>query len=178
MSSGIFKCERKESGASSPKAFMPEGRAPRAATLMEDDTERAQVSVLVVDDSADIRETLRLALECEGYRVLEAMDGQSALDLLRWSSQQLVVLLDHHMPGINGMEMLDVIARDDALAGRHAYVMLTGDSPSGTLRLVSGREERAIPVVAKPFDLDDLLTAISRARDSLLAVPYLPTKEL
>lgn len=141
---------------------------------MERDTQSESMPVLVVDDSADIRETLRLTLEYEGYHVLEAADGQIALDLLRRSSQRLIVLLDHFMPGISGVETLDMIADDAALAGRHAYVMLTGDSSSGTRLLPHGREEWAVPVVAKPFDLDELLTAVSRARDSLLAVPYPP----
>lgn len=135
------------------------------------DMQGETMPVLVVDDSADIRETLRLTLEYEGYRVLEAADGQSALDLLRGSSQRLIVLLDHFMPGINGLETLDMIAGDASLAGRHAYVMLTGDGKSGTLMLPHDHEEWAVPVVAKPFDLEELLMAVSRARDSLLAVP-------
>lgn len=129
--------------------------------------------VLVVDDNRDIRETIRLTLEDEGYPVLEAPDGQNALDQLRASAGPLIVLLDHLMPELDGLETLDTIAADPALAQRHAYIMLTADGRTEPVQLTSGGGEWHVPVVAKPFDLDDLLAAVARARESLLAAPYL-----
>jgi len=127
--------------------------------------------VLVVDDDSGIRETVRLTLEDEGYVVLEAPDGRTALGELRSSARPLIVLLDHLMPELDGLETLDTIAADPLLAQRHAYIMLTADGRSEPVRLTSGGDEWKIPIVAKPFDLEDLLAAVAQARDSLLAAP-------
>lgn len=129
--------------------------------------------VLVVDDNSDIRETIRLTLEDEGYQVLEAPDGQTALAQLRATADPLIVLLDHLMPELDGLETLDTIAADPALAQRHAYIMLTADGRTEPVRLTSGGGAWHVPVVAKPFDLDDLLAAVARAREWLLAAPRL-----
>lgn len=128
-----------------------------------------RTTVLVVDDNQDIRETLRLALEDEGYAVLEASDGLAALDILRDSPRPLVVLLDHIMPGIDGVATLDLIGRDERLARRHAYLMLTASSTVGSPEIVTQHAEVEVPLVSKPFDLDDLLGAVARAADSLRA---------
>lgn len=126
-------------------------------------------TVLVVDDNQDIRETVRLTLEDEGYTVLEAADGLAALDALRESSVPLVVLLDHIMPGMDGVTILDEIGRDEQLARRHAYLMMTADSTVRTPEIVTPSIELAVPLVSKPFDIDDLLDAVARAADSLRA---------
>ncbi|HLZ23460.1 MAG TPA: response regulator [Ktedonobacterales bacterium] len=133
--------------------------------------------VLVVDDNTDIRETVRLMLEDEGYTVLEAPDGQEALKYLRSSAERLIVLLDHIMPGMDGMQTLVTIADEPALTRRHTYIMLTADGRTGPTHLMSDGDEWIVPVLAKPFDLDDLLAAVARARGDLLAVSYHRTGE-
>ncbi len=127
----------------------------------------AKATVLVVDDNQDIRETVRLALEDEGYTVLEAGDGMTALETLKESPSRLVVLLDHIMPGIDGIATLDLIGRDTQLAQRHAYLMMTASNAVGTPEIVTPEAEVEVPLVAKPFDIDDLLDAVARAAASL-----------
>ncbi|HKT37977.1 MAG TPA: response regulator, partial [Ktedonobacterales bacterium] len=58
--------------------------------------------VLIVDDVQDLRDSIRYLLEGEGYEVLEATDGRSALATMRASRQPLVVLLDLMMPNMPG----------------------------------------------------------------------------
>ena len=60
-----------------------------------------EYTILVADDEKEIRELLRLYLENAGYRVLEAEDGQQALDILRRNKIDLC-LLDIMMPKIDG----------------------------------------------------------------------------
>lgn len=124
-------------------------------------------TVLVVDDNQDIRETVRLALEDEGYFVLEAGDGLSALTLLRESPLRLVVLLDHLMPGVDGIATLDMIGRDERLAHRHAYLMMTANSAIESPEIVTPDAEVEVPLVAKPFDIDELLSAVEHAAATL-----------
>lgn len=79
--------------------------------------------VLVVDDDADWRETLRIILEDQGYEVTEASDGEEALSRLS-EEAFAVALLDLRMPGMNGDE---VAARIPAGKGPRV-VFLTGAS--------------------------------------------------
>src|SRR5215470_7744707 len=62
-------------------------------------------TVLVVDDEADIRASLRGVLSDEGLRVVEAQDGRRALELLRAERPELV-LLDVWLPELDGIELL------------------------------------------------------------------------
>src|SRR5918911_3376649 len=61
--------------------------------------------ILVVDDDADFREGLRIALEMKGYQVEEAGNGKDALDRIV-DRPPLLVLLDPQMPVMNGRELL------------------------------------------------------------------------
>ena len=60
--------------------------------------------ILIAEDDADIRGLLRLYLEGEGFRVLEADDGSKALELARTHSPDMAIL-DIMMPGLNGFEL-------------------------------------------------------------------------
>jgi CheY-like chemotaxis protein len=125
-------------------------------------------AVLIVDDDDAIRETIRFALEEEGYvDVLEAPDGMVALRLLRDSRLPLVVLCDHHMPRLDGQALMDFVAKDDALRHRHAFLYMTAAdrvlSPSFAQQLA----RLGVPILRKPFDLHALFAAAARAADSL-----------
>ena len=62
-------------------------------------------TILIADDEAEIRELLRLYLEKDGYHVLEAADGQSALSLLEQEEIDMA-LLDIMMPKVDGYHVL------------------------------------------------------------------------
>ncbi len=63
-------------------------------------------TILVVDDSAALRRTLALSLEKNGYRVLQAKDGQDALETLNQATGIQLVICDVEMPNLNGFEFL------------------------------------------------------------------------
>lgn len=70
--------------------------------------------ILSVDDSAATRHFIKKAIDVLGFEFLEANDGQQGLEVLRRENGNIdLILLDRHMPVMDGMEMLDVIKADD-----------------------------------------------------------------
>lgn len=119
--------------------------------------------VLIADDDADLRETVRTLLESDGYAVSEATNGREALAALRSSSTPLVALLDMVMPGLSGLQVLEAVAADPVLSARHAYLLLTANHRpllDGTADLLA---QLGVIVVHKPFDIDFLLAEVARA---------------
>ena len=70
-----------------------------------------EYTILIADDEKEIRELLRLYLENEKYQVIEAEDGQQALDLLRRQKIDLCIL-DIMMPKIDGYKVLRELRKD------------------------------------------------------------------
>jgi len=118
--------------------------------------------VLVVDDDLDIRSTLRIALEDEGYEVIEASDGIAALRALRASTIPMVVLLDLMMPRLDGEGVLEQVVSDRQLT-RHIYLLVTAKRSAFPESLRSVLVRLAVPVLPKPLDLDQLLDVVAAA---------------
>lgn len=114
------------------------------------------MSVLVVDDEADLAETLRYNLEREGYQVLVANDGATALQLLRQRSVGLV-LLDVMLPDLAGTELLRRIRASKDLQGL-PVILLTAKSEE--IDRVVGFELGADDYVVKPFSMRELLLRV------------------
>ncbi len=74
------------------------------------------VKILVVDDSRTVVHSLRTILEQDGYRVMEAYDGMSAIELAKAHRPDLI-LMDVIMPGLNGFQATRKIRKDP---GTHA----------------------------------------------------------
>jgi CheY-like chemotaxis protein len=120
---------------------------------------RGETRVLVVDDSADVRDSYAVALQDEGYAVETAADGSEALDRLRWRPD--VILLDLAMPVMDGYEFY---SRMRALPGRHpSVIVVSGTMPDpADLPGVNG-------ILAKPFDLSLLAQRVEMAAHSVVA---------
>lgn len=108
--------------------------------------------VLVVEDDADIADLVRTVLEEAGYVVDCARNASGALRLLGIRAAD-VVLLDCHLPG-GGMS--EVLARADAIGA--GVVLMSGHSEMLVQLAAFG-----YPCLYKPFHLEELSTAISRA---------------
>jgi two-component system, OmpR family, alkaline phosphatase synthesis response regulator PhoP len=115
--------------------------------------------VLVVDDEQEIRELCRVNLEFEGYDVIEAPDGPTAVALAR-SEQPDIVFLDLMMPGMDGWEVLRTLKEDDATAGI-AVILLT--AKTGEQDQMRGWQEGILEYVAKPFNPLSLAEWAARA---------------
>jgi len=72
--------------------------------------------ILIVDDNPDVLEIMRLVLEVDGYQVMTALDGETALRCLREGAAPALILLDMMMPRMSGWEFLDEIDRDTSFA--------------------------------------------------------------
>lgn len=134
--------------------------------------EHADVPILLVEDDHDIRETLRMALEDEGYVVYEAEDGLEALAMLRHSMTPLIVALDLRLPRLNGDALLLQVCKREHLPARHCFLLVTANREilsSASLRLL---ERMQVRIVTKPFDLDDLLDLVANAADELSATTH------
>jgi CheY-like chemotaxis protein len=113
---------------------------------------------------------LRLVLEDAGYGVLEAGDGVAALEMLRDSEQSFVVLLDLVMSGVSGEDILHEVVIDPFLNGKHSYVLMTAAHKRLGSLLQRHMSMLAVPVLQKPFDLDQLLEVVATAATKVIAV--------
>lgn len=111
--------------------------------------------VLLVDDDADLRESLQLVLEMNGYRVVTARDGADALTCLHDDPLPRVILLDVMMPGLNGMEFRERQMRDPRIKDV-PVVLLTGAGAHA----VDPRTVVGARVLRKPFDFDELFALL------------------
>jgi CheY-like chemotaxis protein len=125
---------------------------------MTDDTPQ----VLIADDDDEIRLTLRLIMEEGGYIALEAETGEDALQVMRVSKRPLVVLLDVMMPRVDGLDVLRIVAAEEALR-RHAYLLVTAGGKTLPLADAQLITRLGVRIIAKPFDLDALLDAVAAA---------------
>jgi two-component system, NtrC family, nitrogen regulation response regulator NtrX len=114
--------------------------------------------ILVVDDEKSIRNTLRDILGYEKYEVSDADSGITALEMLRQSEFD-VILLDIKMPQMDGMEVLDHIL------GQYEtpVIMISGHGTIETA--VEAIKKGAFDYIAKPLDLNRLLVTIRNALD-------------
>jgi len=116
----------------------------------------ATAAILVVDDDADIRDSLRLALELEGYAVETASNGEEGWRSLRSDPLPALVLLDLAMPVLDGAGLLALVRADPRL--RQLPVLLITAFGS----LAGGICTQADGCLHKPIDLDALLAVVAR----------------
>jgi two-component system response regulator MprA len=114
------------------------------------------VKILVVDDERAVRESLRRALELEGYEIELAGDGTEALaTLVRDEPQPDAVILDVLMPGVDGLE----VCRRLRATGNHVPVLMLTARDEVENR-VAGLDAGADDYVTKPFALEELLARV------------------
>ncbi|OSJ08537.1 DNA-binding response regulator [Bradyrhizobium canariense] len=116
----------------------------------------APIKVLVIDDEPPIRKLLRMGLSTQGYEILEASNGKTALEKL--SEGPALIILDLGLPDIQGHELLRTIrARNEAVP----IVVLSsrGDEAGKVEALDLGADD----YLTKPFGMDELLARLRAA---------------
>ena len=116
----------------------------------------APVRVLVIDDEPPIRKLLRMGLTAQGYQILEAPNGKTALELLKEAPD--LIILDLGLPDVHGHELLQTIrARNESVP----IVVLSsrGDEAGKVQALDLGADD----YVTKPFGMDELLARMRAA---------------
>jgi len=116
----------------------------------------SSAKILIVDDAQQVRRVLRTALSAEGYTIFEAGTGEEALESVRQSSPD-VILLDVNMPGIGGLETCREIRRTMDIP----ILMLTvrNAERDKVMALDAGADD----YVVKPFSMAELLARIRAA---------------
>jgi two-component system response regulator MprA len=113
------------------------------------------VRILVVDDERAVRESLRRALELEGYEIELAEGGSEALDLLASGAQPDALILDVLMPGVDGLEVCKRLRR-----GGNQLPVLMLTARAEVENRVAGLDAGADDYVTKPFALEELLARL------------------
>jgi two-component system, NtrC family, response regulator AtoC len=117
----------------------------------------APARILIADEDRTIRRNLVLLLQAEGYRTLEAADGDAALTRIRTEAPD-AVLLDLKMPGRNGLEVLRELG---AALGDLPVIVVT--AYGGSTAAIEAMRRGAYDYLTKPFDLDEVLLTLKRA---------------
>jgi len=144
------------------------GLAPPPASLdsrpRAEDNPGVNELLLIVEDDSSLREVIRLGLEGEGFRVVAAEDGPSALFTFA-SERPDLVLLDVMLPGLDGF----AVCRELRKVSLAPIIMLT--ARASTSDVVEGLESGADDYVTKPFEFPELLARVRSALRRASAVP-------
>jgi two-component system, OmpR family, response regulator MprA len=113
------------------------------------------MKILVVDDERAVRDSLRRALELEGYEIELAENGREALDRLASGLEPDALVLDVLMPGVDGLEVCRTLRRNGS---RLPVLMLTARTQVEDR--VEGLDAGADDYLTKPFALEELLARV------------------
>jgi two-component system, OmpR family, KDP operon response regulator KdpE len=133
-----------------------------------------KATILVVDDESQIRRVLRATLSSNGYDVVEAKDGQEAIDMVIRERPDLI-LLDVNMPGMSGLEACSKIRL--SYEGPIIMVTVRNSEQDKVVALDAGVDD----YVVKPFAIGELLArirAVFRRFSSEEPLPKIETPEL
>jgi two-component system chemotaxis response regulator CheY len=122
--------------------------------------------ILAVDDSPSMRQMLGLTLRAAGYEVVEATDGDEALDYARQHSVDLV-LTDVNMPRMDGITL---VAQLRTLPTYHLTPLLLLTTESSPERKLKGKQAGATGWMVKPFKPEQLLATLERLLASQAAL--------
>ena len=118
------------------------------------------LQILVVDDEQLIRWSLDKSLSKQGFQVQTAESGEQALEIMAKESPDLV-LLDISLPGIDGLETLELIKQEDPSV---AVIMITALGVLETA--VKAMQLGAFDYIHKPFNIDELIVIIEKALEN------------
>ncbi len=124
-------------------------------------SETSMEKILIVDDDTEIVESVRYALEGEGYQVVVARDGNQGLALAEKESPDLIIL-DMMMPKRSGFLVLEKLRRMSEQMV--PVIMITGNE--GSRHKAYAELLGVSQYIRKPFQMDKLLRAVSEQLDS------------
>ncbi len=117
--------------------------------------------VMVVDDEADVRTVARMCLEQAGYQVIEAEDGEQAIQKIKEGDNPLVldvIITDINMPKINGLEAIQFFQQEWP---RVPLMVMTGYPNLETAKELM--KLGLVDYLVKPVDKEKLLAAVEKA---------------
>jgi polar amino acid transport system substrate-binding protein len=112
--------------------------------------------VLLAEDDADIRELIKIVLEDCGYEVIDAVDGNDAIEKFMQNKEKIrLLLLDVIMPGKNGKEVYDAVRAESP----ETRVLFLSGYTEDIIRK-TGIIERGVKLVPKPVTPRELLSSV------------------
>ncbi|MCB9060947.1 MAG: response regulator [Halobacteriovoraceae bacterium] len=118
----------------------------------------SNITILVVDDEEQLKETVIMHLELEGFNVLSACNGKEALEVLE-NNHVDFVLSDIKMPELDGMELTVEIRKKYKEVP--VVLLVTGFSKYSEKQAL---ENGALGLVEKPFDMDKIIEMIKQSQ--------------
>ncbi|MDQ5985603.1 MAG: Alkaline phosphatase synthesis transcriptional regulatory protein PhoP [Syntrophus sp. SKADARSKE-3] len=115
-----------------------------------------QKTILIVDDEKDIVELVGYNLQKEGLNILQAFDGEKALEIIRVKNPDLLIL-DLMLPGVKGLDVCRTI-RGQAETAALPIIMLTAKSDD--IDKIIGLEMGADDYITKPFSVRELVARV------------------
>lgn len=119
----------------------------------------ARKKVLVVDDSATVRQQVAQVLTKVGFEVLEAADGQIGVDMINGDGSIGVVICDVNMPRVNGIELVIKVKSEQKNAELPILMLTTDGQPS---LIKKAKEAGARGWMVKPFNPVQLVAAVQK----------------
>ncbi|MGC8638594.1 MAG: response regulator [Isosphaeraceae bacterium] len=114
-------------------------------------------SILITDDDADTRETLRDVFEPQGYRTFLAESGEEAIDIVKDHEVHLA-LMDMHLPRLSGLETIAIVRQ---MKGGIPSILISADRDENLLR--RALSEHAFCVLAKPVSKHVVIYVVTKA---------------
>ncbi len=115
--------------------------------------------ILIVDDSATVRQQVGLALQQAGFETVEANDGVQGLEAVQADASIAAVICDVNMPRMNGLDMVRAVKAQGRFADL-PIVMLTTEGQPSLIR--EAREAGAKGWIIKPFKAVQLVAAVQK----------------
>lgn len=115
------------------------------------------MKMLTIDDSAVVRRIIAAAVVVLGHECLEAESAQDALKLLQDTEKIELIFLDWNMPGMNGLEFLKTIKKDDQFKHIPVVMVTTENMPESVIEAVKAGVSHYI---TKPFSIEELMKKI------------------
>lgn len=119
-----------------------------------------EFKILTVDDDEEIRSTISMLLECEGFQTVHAKNGRVAMDYLLASPEKELpdlILLDYMMPVMSGDDFCKMIAEDKKLSQIPVVMMTAGGN---LVKLMDSVDKKADAYLSKPMDIYSVLSMI------------------
>ena len=132
-----------------------------------DNASSTKGKILIIDDESEVREVLRIHLESANYNVIEAVDGEEGVNMMKSGSNLLqvgMIICDIRMPKVNGIEAIDYLKKN---APSIPIIVVTGypDSDLAVSLLKKGVKDYMVKPIEKARLLEKVAEVLAAPQD-------------